>query len=187
MSYKDIPWLITINEKSNIAQLTKRQKLYYTLNVMNVEKRSNVSDMKNNNDNKSLSIIPLFKSYQTAQRHNINKWNSIVSTNYMYDAFKPQNSHCLYMKKIQQESLFAIHIDDDMIDYIQLDEDNDNILNLIMMNNSYLYYVSEIIELNGTLTLHGIFLNPLSDLETIHDQTLFHDLKMNYLENMFKL
>ena len=183
MSAKDVPWLITINDKSNIAELSKRQKLYYTLNVMNVEDKSKINDKTN----KSLCVIPLFKSCQAAQKHNINVWNSLMNKTYMYDAFKSLNSHCIYMKKLQQDSLFAIHIEDEMIEYIQLDQENDNILNLILMNNSYLYYVSNILELNGTLTLHGTLLDPLSDLESIHDQELFHDLKMDYLENMFKL
>lgn len=183
MSSKDVPWLITINDKSNIAELSKRQKLYYTLNVMNVEDKSKINDK----NNRSLCVIPLFKSYQTAQKHDINVWNSLMNKTYMYDAFKSQNSHCIYMKKLQQDSLFAIHIEDKMIEYIQLDQENDNILNLILMNNSYLYYVSNILELNGTLTLHGTLLNPLSDLESIHDQELFRELKMDYLENMFKL
>jgi hypothetical protein len=168
MSAKDIPWLITINDKSNIAQLSKHQKMYYTLNVMNVEDKS----QKNDKNNKSLCI---------------NKWNSLMNKTYMYDAFKPNNSNCLYMKQLQQDSLFAIHVEDDMIEYTQLNQENDNILNLILMNNSYLYYVSDMVELNGTLALHGTLLNPLSDLESIHDQELFHDLKMEYLENMFKL
>jgi hypothetical protein len=183
MSAKDIPWLITINDKSNIAELSKHQKLYYTLNVMNVEDKS----QKNDKNNKSLCVIPLFKSYQVAQKHDINMWNSLVNKTYMYDAFKPNNSNCLYMKQLQQDSLFAIHIEDDMIEYTQLDQENDNILNLILMNNTYLYYVSDIIELSGTLSLHGTLLNPLSDLESIHDQELFRDLKLDYLENMFKI
>ena len=183
MSSKDVPWLITINDKSNIAELSKRQKLYYTLNVMNVEDKSKINDK----NNKSLCVIPLFRSHQIAQKHDINVWNSLMNKTYIYDAFKSQNSHCIYMKKLQQNSLFTIHIEDDMIEYIQLDQENDNILNLILMNNSYLYYVSDIIELNGTLTLHGILLNPLSDLESIHEQELFRELKMDYLENMFKL
>jgi hypothetical protein len=184
MSSKDVPWLITINDKSNIAELSKRQKLYYTLNVMNVEDKSKINDK----NNKSLCVIPLFKSHQIAQKHDINVWNSLMNKTYIYDAFKSQNSHCIYMKQLQHhDSLFAIHIEDDMIEYIQLDQENDNIMNLILMNNSYLYYVSNIIELNGTLTLHGVLLNPLSDLESIHDDELFRDLKMDYLENMFKL
>lgn len=183
MSAKDVPWLITINDRSNIAELSKRQKLYYTLNVIDVEHKSKINDP----NNKSLCVIPLFKSHKSAKKYDVNKWNSCMSKNYIYDAFKQNSAHCLHMKKKVDNSLFTIHIDDDMIEYIQLDQENDNILNFILMNNSYFYYVSDIIEFNDTLALHGVLLNPLSELQSLHDQELFNELIMNHLENMFDL
>lgn len=183
MSAKDVPWLIAINDRSNIAGLTKKQKLYYTLDVINVNRKSEVNDV----NNEKLCVIPFFKSYEAVKQLNINEWNSCMSKNYIFDAFEQSNSHCLHMQKTQSKSLFPIQIDDELIDYVQLNEVNDKILNFILMNNSYFYYVSDIIEINNTLSLHGVLLNPLAELQSNYDEEIFNGLIMKHLENMFRL
>lgn len=182
MGTTEIPWVITIKENCNIAELSKKQKLYYTLNVVNVSKRSSIESEQN----KRICVIPLFKSNKSAKFYNINKWNSINSVCYIYDAFKESRSHCLYLKKKIPTSLYSKTIDDDILEYIEFDN-NVDISSFVLMNNLYFYYISDITELNNVLSLNGVLLNPLADIEQYYDKKMVNNFILEYFEHMLKL
>ena len=163
------PWIITKKD----PETSLRKFFVLHVNSYNID-----LEIKDKHNIIQTPMLLLFQSKHKAKQFNNYNWDIYASKNTIIDSLehKPINTITCDIK----ENLPMKHIGFDAYEYVQVNEEEDNLLQLALFDNIQFFYVDSIQITNRVLTMQGIILNSSRFIETDSDPEILYNIYVEY-------
>jgi hypothetical protein len=163
------PWIITKKDPETFL----RKFFVLHVNSYNID-----LEIKDKHNIIQTPMLLLFQSKHKAKQFNRYNFDIYASKNTIIDSLEQKLINtitCDINKELPKD-----HIGFNAYEYVQVNEEEDNLLQLALFDNIQFFYVDTIQIVNRVLSMQGIILNSASFIESDSDPEILNNIYVEY-------